>query len=265
MKKGAQQNRLRAYALGLGKCGRTAIALRDYDLDAAILLPPGCTIVVGYGRAFAQAASLNAFASHAHARQQIAHRTGTVLRKALVVFVCADAVSEAFDLDCALRILLQEGGEFFQRVTRPRFKVRPTCRKEYVAQRDHKAAIGFLRLQISKRALELLRVPLRGCCLFGALLRVAAGGICFQSLCLGTIIGPNRLLLARSRLQISRNMAQAKRRLCNLLQTTQMGTQRMRQMRGRPNSDKKAEFRAQSWLRPELQPVRSDRECERLT
>jgi hypothetical protein len=72
-------------------------------------------------------------------------------------------------------------------------------------------------------------------------------------------------------MQISRNVgkglantAQAQRRSA-ISYRPRKWAQRVRQMRGKPNNDKKAEFRAQPWLRPELQLVRSDRECERLT
>src|SRR5450755_4694362 len=85
-----------------------AIAFRDDHFDTAVLLAPRRALVVGHGRAFPKSASLNAIARYDHACQCIAHGTGTSLRKTLIVVICADAVGEAFNLDAALRIFMQE-------------------------------------------------------------------------------------------------------------------------------------------------------------
>src|SRR3569833_4622579 len=95
--------------------GNISLLIRQHDLPAAIQLTPCGRVVARRRILLSIAVRGDAIRPDAHARKGVAHRLGTLLGQLLIVLLAARTVGEAFYRDRALRILLEELRQLFER------------------------------------------------------------------------------------------------------------------------------------------------------
>src|SRR5258708_37992489 len=81
---------------------------RNHHFDSPVLLPAGGCIVGSHRVGLSIADRAQGRHGHALRRQIIAHRVSALFRQLLIIFVAADAVGVAFQLDFEARISQQD-------------------------------------------------------------------------------------------------------------------------------------------------------------
>src|SRR5690606_35519415 len=147
--------------------------IREDELDATVLLPPGRVLVACDGKRFALTDRHDLRALHAAFEQRHLDRLRSPLGELLVVFLCARAVSVSLDRHPSVGILFQHLRHTLDGLIGSRLQRCLAHVEQDVSQRQHHASLRGFRLELGQLLLEAARTFLFHLGLPGSLSRLA--------------------------------------------------------------------------------------------